>query len=176
MDSGTLLAVLVGIIAVAMIIQSIAILILVLNLRKSIERVETLLTQFTYDLKPVLESAREFLVDGREKVNAISAKLNAISANVLEISGIIKGQVARLDELLTEASQRARLQLVRADELLSETITRVEETGEVVRRAVLAPVREITAILSGVRTTLDFLFRRDKRGVEQATQDEELFI
>ncbi len=176
MESGTLLAVLVGIIAVVMIIQSIAILILVLNLRKSIVRLETLLTQFTHDMQPVLESAREFLVDGREKVNAISARINAISANVLEISDIIKGQVARLDGLLTEASQRARLQLIRADELLSETITRAEETGEVVRRAVLAPVREITAILAGVRTTLDFLFRRDKRGVEQATQDEELFI
>ena len=176
MNSGSVLAVLVGIIALVMIIQSIAILILVLNLRKTFERLEMLLTQFARDVQPVLASAREFLVDGKETMNAISAKVNAISANVLEISGIVKDQVTRLDGLLTEASERARAQLLRVDDLLADTVTHIEETGQIVRRAVVAPVREITAILSGVRTTLDIFFRRNKRGVDHATQDEELFI
>lgn len=176
MESGTVLTVLVGIIALAMILQSIAVLTFIMSFRKSVDRIEASVTQVSRDLQPVLQSAREFLIEGKEQVNAISAKVNAISANVLEISSTIKGQVHRVDELLVEGSERARMQLVRVDELISDTIMGVQDTGEMVRRAVLAPVREITAILSGVRTAVDVLFRRDKRRMDHAPQDEELFI
>ncbi len=176
MGSESLLSVLVAIIAAAMILQSIVVLLFVLSIRKSLQHMEALLAQLTQDIQPVLQSAREFLTERKEKFNAIFSMVSAISANVLEISSVVKGQVGRLDGLLTEAGDRARLQLIRVDELLADTVTRVEETGQVVQRAVLAPVREITAILTGVRTTLDIFFRRNKRGVEHATQDEELFI
>ncbi|MBI2817293.1 MAG: hypothetical protein HYX72_10165 [Acidobacteria bacterium] len=176
MESGSVLAVLVGVIAAVMILQSIAILIFVVSFRKSMDRIETSVTQAVRDAQPVLQSARELITEGREQVNAISAKVNSISTDVLEISSVVKGQVHRVDGLLTEASERARMQLVRVDELISDTVMGVQDTGQMVRRAVLAPVREITAILSGVRTAVDVLFRRDKRGLDHAPQDEELFI
>lgn len=174
MDAGmqsvhTLLTVLVALIAAAMIVQAISVLILVLSFRRFCSRLEVLMDQISRDVTPVLQAAREFLTEGKEK-------FNAISSNILEITGKAKGQIVRLDGLLTDASERARLQMIRLDELLTDTVSRMEETGEAVRRTILVPVREISAILAGLRTTLDFLFRRNKAGVEHATQDEELFI
>jgi ribosomal protein S28E/S33 len=159
MDSSTILEVLVGIIALAMVIQSLCVLIFVLSFRKYCERLETLCRQV----------ARDILVEGRDKVKIISA-------NVIEITVMVKDQVTRLDGLVTEASERARMQLVRIDQLVADTVIRVEETTEAIQRNVLGPIREITALLVGLRTGLDFLLRRKKTSVENATQDEELFI
>ena len=167
--TGSLLILLVALITVAMIVQAISLLIFVLSFRKFCNRVEVLLDQVSRDVQPVLHFARELLTEGREK-------FNAISNNLLEITGMAKGQVTRLDGMLTDASKQARLQFIRLDQLLTDTIGRMEETSEAVRRTILAPVREISSILAGLRATLDFLFRRNKAGVERATQDEELFI
>jgi hypothetical protein len=119
--------------------------------------------------EPVLQAARELLVDSREN-------LNLISKNIVEISQLAKNQVTRLDGLTAEVSERLRVQVVRVDQLVSNTVTRVEETTEAVQRNILAPVREISAILVGVRTGLEFLLRRNKTRMERATQEEELFI
>jgi ribosomal protein S28E/S33 len=169
MDSSSILEVLVGIIALAMVIQSLCVLIFVLSFRKYCERLETLCRQVAHDIQPVLVSARDILVEGRDKVKIISA-------NVIEITVMVKDQVTRLDGLVTEASERARMQLVRIDQLVADTVIRVEETTEAIQRNVLGPIREITALLMGLRTGLDVLFRRNKTSVEHATQDEELFI
>ena len=169
MESSTILEVLVGIIAAAMVFQSLCVLIFVLSFRKYCERLETLFRQVAHDIQPVLISARDILVEGRDKVKIISA-------TVIEITGMVKDQVTRLDGLVTEASERARMQMVRVDQLVADTVIRVEETTEAIQRNVLGPIREISALLAGLRTGLDFLFRRNKTSVEQATQDEELFI
>ena len=74
-------------------------------------------------------------------------------------------------------SDRLRLQVIRLDQLLSNTVARVEETTELVQHNVLKPIRELSAILAGVRTGLDFLLRRNKsRADRPATQEEEMFI
>ncbi|MBI4465068.1 MAG: hypothetical protein HY647_10220, partial [Acidobacteria bacterium] len=117
----------------------------------------------------IARAARDLLVESREKVQVIST-------NLVEITQQVKNQVNRLDSFVTDASERAHLQLVRLDELLSNTVGRVEETTEVIQRSVLVPIRELSAVLAGVRTALDFLFRRNKSGVDRVTHDEELFI
>jgi ribosomal protein S28E/S33 len=169
MNSSTVLEVLVGIIAAAMVFQALCVLIFVLSFRKYCERLEVLFRQVAHDIQPVLVSARDILVEGRDKVKIISA-------NVIEITAMVKGQVTRLDGLVTEASERARMQLVRIDQLVADTVIRIEDTTEAIQHNVLGPIREITALLVGLRTGLDVLFRRNKTSVEQATQDEELFI
>jgi hypothetical protein len=169
MNSSTLLEVLVGIIAAAMVIQSLCVVIFVLIFRSYFGRLEAVFTLLAHDIQPVLVSARDILVEGRDKVKIISA-------NLIEITEMVKDQVTRLDGLVTEASERARMQLVRIDQLVADTVIRIEDTTEAIQHNVLGPIREITALLVGLRTGLDVLFRRNKTSVEQATQDEELFI
>ncbi len=169
MQSGTVLTVLVAIIALAMIVQMLAVVLLVMEFRSRYDRMEALVSQISHDILPVLISAKDLLTESREKVTIISI-------NVIEITTAVKAQVTRLDGLLTEASERARLQLIRLDDLVSDTVGRVEETTQTIQKSVLGPIREITAILVGVRTSLDFLLKRNRRSVEHVTQDEELFI
>lgn len=167
----TLLALLVVIIALLG-AQTFALVGFLFAFRAFSKRMETLLTLVegaARNTEPVLQAARELLVDGREN-------LNLISKNIVEISQLAKNQVSRLDGLTAEVSDRLRVQVVRVDQLVSNTVARIEETTETVQRNILTPVREISAILVGVRTALDFLLRRNKTRMERATQEEELFI
>ncbi|MBI3896586.1 MAG: hypothetical protein HY313_11715 [Acidobacteria bacterium] len=171
MDAQTqnLLLFLAIVIAAALIVQSLLLLVLVLTFRKWYNRTNQLIEEVNRNVEPIARAARDLLVESREK-------LQFVSTNLAEITQQVKNQANRLDSLLTEASERARLQLIRLDELLSNTLGRVEETTEVIQHSILRPIRELSAVLVGVRTALDFLFRRNKRGVEHVTQDEELFI
>ena len=164
----TLLA-LVVVIAALCVVQTITLLVLVLTFRKWSNRMAAMAEDATRNAEPVLRAARELLVESKEK-------LNLVSQNLVEISQLTKNQVTRFDALFTDLSDRLRLQMIRVDQLLSNTVARVEETTETIQRNVLAPIREITAILAGVRTALDYLRHRNKTRVERATQEEELFI
>jgi hypothetical protein len=53
---------------------------------------------------------------------------------------------------------------------------RVNETAAIVQGSVIRPVREVAAIAKGVGRGLDFFFRRGRSTVDQARQDEEMFI
>ena len=160
---------LVIVIAVALLAQTVILLVFVVAFRNWCQRTGAVLDEMNRNAEPMLRAARELLAESK-------GKLDAITANVSEILQLTKNQVSRVDGLITDASDRARLQLIRLDQLASDTLKRFEETTEAIQRGVLAPVREIAAILAGVRTALDFLLRRNKRGVQHAAQDEELFI
>jgi hypothetical protein len=99
-----------------------------------------------------------------------------VTANLAEISQIARDQVVRLDGLVKDTTERAHMQVVRLDHLVGDTMNRVEETTEAIQQGVLGPVREVAAVMAGVRTGLEFLFHRNRKTVERATHDEELFI
>ena len=171
MDAQTqnLLLFLAIVITIVLIVQSVLLLALVLTFRKWYSRTNQLIDEVNRDVEPLARAARDLVVESREKVQVIST-------NIVEITQQVKNHVDRLDAFVTDASDRAHLQLIRLDELINNTVGRVEETAEVVQRSILVPIRELSAVLAGVRTALDFLFRRNKSGLERATHDEELFI
>ena len=171
-DTQNTLLALVFAMVVLLVVQAFALVMLAFAFRKWSTRMEALLTLVegaVRNTEPVLQATRELVVESREK-------LNLVSQNIVEISQLAKNQVSRVDALTAEVSDRLRVQIVRVDQLVSNTVARVEETTETIQRNVLTPVREISAILIGVRTALEFLLRRNKTRVERATQEEELFI
>jgi hypothetical protein len=56
-------------------------------------------------------------------------------------------------------------------------VEKVETTADTVQKGVLGPIQEVSAVVKGVRSGLEFLFsRRRVTNVSEATQDEQLFI
>ncbi len=140
-----------------------------LGMRRLQQKVETLLDK---DVQPLLGEAKQLVADGRKTV----AHLSTTSE---EISTFTRTQSGRLDGLMSEAVDRARLQLARADEIFTDALSRVEMTTEEVHKTVTQPIREIQAVLAGVRTAFEFLGgkrRRPRSPVERSAEDEEMFI
>ena len=102
--------------------------------------------------------------------------LGKIGSSSVAILDATKLQLVRVDELLSDATSRARVQLERAEMVLDDTMTRVQQTVGIVQRGVLSPVRELHGIVSGIRTAFSHLSRGGRTSVEHVTSDEEMFI
>ncbi|HLH01984.1 MAG TPA: hypothetical protein VKX25_04380 [Bryobacteraceae bacterium] len=108
-----------------------------------------------------------------QSVEKNAEKIAATSLGILDLS---KRQLGKVDDLLTDASTRAKVQMERAEMVLDDTMTRVQSTVSVVQRTVIRPIREVQGLVSGVRTAVQHFGRANRSTVDHATSDEEMFI
>lgn len=168
MDDHTLLlvlTVLVAILAIAFVAQCAATIGIMLVARD----IRTKLLGVWPEIEALIGTARRS-VDRAEK------HIASIGASGVAILEVTKQQLAKVDELLTDASARAKVQMDRAEMVMDDTMTKVQETVTVVQRGVLRPVREVHGILAGVRMAIAHLGRGSRPTVDHATADEEMFI
>lgn len=168
MDDHTLLILLtifVFVAAVALLIQACMLVGLLLVARRLQEKVMPLIPQVEGILGVVKRTA--------ERVEKHIEQIGTTSNAILDVT---KQQLARVDELLGDATTRAKVQMERAEMVLDDTMTRVQETVSYVQSGVLRPVREVYGVLAGIRTALAHLGRSGRSTVDHATSDEEMFI
>jgi hypothetical protein len=168
MDDHTLLLVLtilVAVIAVAFLAQAIAFLGLLAVARDMKAKVMGVWPE----IETIIGTSRRSIVEAERHISSIGASGVAI----LEVT---KQQLAKVDELLSDASTRAKVQMERAEMVLDDTMTKVQETVTVVQRGVLRPIREMHGIVAGVRMAFAHLSRSSRPTVDHATSDEEMFI
>jgi gas vesicle protein len=117
----------------------------------------------------LIESSRTVIEDSRSQIHNITVKTN-------EILDTTKKQLARVDEVLEDATARAKVQLDRAEMVIDDTMQRAHETVAVVHNGVMKPLREIQGVAAGIRAGLNYLMRGRRDGPLHATADEEMFI
>jgi len=148
---------------------------LYLAVRKTNARLESVAVEVKTKALPTLESAQAMLTELRPR-------LAVIADNLMETTISVRSQVERMDATVSDAVDRARLQVIRADELLSRTLDRVEETSEIVHKTVISPVRQFSGLIQGVTAGIEFLLggggRRNggSREARRPVPQDEMFI
>jgi Skp family chaperone for outer membrane proteins len=168
MDNQTLLLLLVailGIIAVSFAVQAIGIILMM----RSVKEIKGRLDDLTPKVEGALSSANETLATSRKQLDEINNKATAILDSAKE-------QLTTTNNFLTETTERASKQLDRIELVVDDTVSRVHKTVMVINDGVLAPTRQATAVIAGIRSAVDFLVRGGRPNVSQATTDEEMFI
>lgn len=168
MDQNTLLILLtifVAIAAMALLIQAISLIGMFLLARQIRTRL--------FSVWPQIE---EIVGITKRTAQGAEKHVGSIGSTSLVLLNMTKQQLSKVDELLTDASTRAKVQMERAEMVLDDTLTRVQSTVSVVQRGVLRPIREVHGVLSGVRTAIQHLGRNSRSTVDHATSDEEMFI
>jgi hypothetical protein len=170
MEQNTGLTVALILVAIAVLMQAGAMMGIWLAIRKIPGQIESVRSDVKQRLDPLTQSTLEIVNNSREP-------LRNITANLAEISKILRDRTAHADQVAAELLDKSRAQIVRVDQMVSELVEKVETTADAVQRGVLGPVQEISAVVKGVRSGLEFLFsRRRVTNVSEATQDEQLFI
>jgi methyl-accepting chemotaxis protein len=115
--------------------------------------------------------------DAFEKVTSESrAVAAAVAASSQEISRLAQHQAEQLSQTLDYTTTTIQRQVTELDGLLIRTHDRFDDTTREVQASVLEPMRELSAMLVGLRRMLETLFGRHRKPIDQAYQDEELFI
>jgi hypothetical protein len=103
-------------------------------------------------------------------------KITNIVTDAAEMTRLARGQAQKVDRVVTEALERMRAQIIRADVILTGTLEAIEDAGLKLRRSVLGPLQQASAVLRGIKTGIDFIRGQRASRIEPANQDEELFI
>ncbi|HEX4232277.1 MAG TPA: hypothetical protein VHZ07_26660 [Bryobacteraceae bacterium] len=165
MDQPTVLTIFVGICALAMLIQMITLIILAVISKRMQDKVTVVLPE----VQSILALSKQTLQEVRKDVGEIGSRTNSI----LDIT---KGQFIKIDELLSDISVRARVQMERAEMVLDDTMSRTQKTVAIVQSGVIAPIREIHGLVEGLRAAIAHLAKGRRPTVDHATSDEEMFI
>jgi uncharacterized protein YoxC len=158
--------------AVALVVQVAILIGLFLQLKRTTESINRMITDLHSRMGPILTRTQIMLDDTQPKITALIDDAS-------HIVYLARSQAQKMDKVFTEASDRLRGQLVRADRILTGALETVEDAGTQVRRNFLAPVQKATALVHGIKVGLDFLrARRGQRETvpEGVEQEDELFI
>jgi hypothetical protein len=125
---------------------------------------------------PVVERIDSLLTTTGKILEENGPRISNITAESLLIVKAARQHADRIGELIDETNDRAKARIAQLDESVGHTVEQVEHAGDVVKSAVLRPVREANGIVAGVKAALNTYAQGGNRSPARATQDEEMFI
>jgi uncharacterized protein YoxC len=145
-----------------------------------IAKVEPLIGQVQGTITTVKDTVDKISVQAKESFDKVTGETRAIAAAVSatsqQITGMAERQAQQISATIDLATSTLQRQVVEIDALLTRTHDRIEDTTIEVQSTVLEPMREVSALLVGLRRTVEMLFGRNRKQIDQAYQDEEMFI
>jgi hypothetical protein len=168
MDQTTLLYIMTAFViiaAVALCIQAGMLVALNQKTKSLLEKISPLVPK----VDSLVETTKATVEQSRTQIVEITTLANEVLVSA-------KNQLAMVEEVVTDATSRAKVQLERAELVLDDTINRAHETVATVHSGIMRPLQELHGIAAGIRAALTFLARNNRPSVAQATSDEEMFI
>ncbi|MBC8167286.1 MAG: hypothetical protein H7Y20_15630 [Bryobacteraceae bacterium] len=144
-----------------------------------IATVNSILDENRRNIADVTAKASEIASKASEitsKANDIASKATEIASKATEVMEMGKAQMVKIDGVITDASDRAKVQLERAELVVDDTVGRVHQTVTSVHNGVLKPVRELQGLAAGMRAAVQHLLNGGRPSVADATHDDEMFI
>lgn len=141
---------LVAVIALAMLLQSIGLLIAVLVMRKAAQKAEERFGEIRATLMPVVERAREVF-------ERMGPNIEKAASDLSNLTEEVRTQTADVRSALVEIVGRAKHQAERVDGMVSGVLDGVDRAGSFVSDSVRKPVRQITALVSSFKAAVEAL-------------------
>ena len=143
-------------------------------------KIEPVLSQVNATVSVVKTTVEKVGAQARDSFDKISTETRAVSAAISassrEIVELAKHQAVQFSNTLDHSNAVLERQVTDLDRLLTRTQTRVEDTTLEFQSTLVRPIRELSALISGIRRMIETLFNRDRKDIDSAYQDEELFI
>jgi len=127
-------------------------------------------------IAPLVPKVDSLVESTKATVEQSKVQIAEITSRANEILISAKNQLAMVEDVVTDATARAKVQMDRVELVLDDTINRAHETVATVHNGIMRPLQELNGIAAGIRAALAFLARNNRPSVAQATSDEEMFI
>ncbi|HEY6333864.1 MAG TPA: hypothetical protein VI756_31395 [Blastocatellia bacterium] len=144
-----------------------------IKLEPLVVQVQTVTANLSGSVESIGVQARETFDKVAIEARAIAA---AVSVTSREIAGLARHQAEEVSGTLDLTNAALQRQVKDLDRLLARTQERIELTTTEVQATILNPVRELVALIAGIKRTIDVLLARDRKALDKAFPDEEMFI
>lgn len=143
----------VGMVAIALVAQAIALMAIAFGALKAGKRALDIVDDMRTKMIPMVESTHEMLQDARPKVKVITE-------NLVETSYIVRSKAQEFDVTAGEVNSRARAQIARVDGMVTSVLNATSEITDNLQKAVKVPVREFNGLVNGLKAGIDVLVGR----------------
>jgi ABC-type transporter Mla subunit MlaD len=127
-------------------------------------------------VSPLVPQVTEFLVNSHAALDEALKQFRETGDKTQAVLTDVRAEVASFSAARTDITDRLQAQVQRIELVLDDSLVNIQEIVSAVHGGVIKPIREVTGLVSGVRTAVRSFFSRRRPSVAQATQDEEIFI
>ena len=150
-----LLEIFIGILAFAIVVQTIIFLMMAIGLAKTQKRVMAIVEQVHEATLPTIKNVGELVRD-------TSPKVRVITDNLVETSHVVRAKAQEFDVTLSDVNDRTRKQVAHVDGMVSSALQATSDLAASLHRAIQIPVREVSGLVNGFKAGLDVLVGRVK--------------
>jgi uncharacterized protein YoxC len=150
-----LLMIFVGMVAVAMLAQAVALIAMAIGAAKTRKRVLVIVEEVRAKALPTLASTQDF-------VKNYAPKMMTLAENLVETTNVIRDKAVEFDATLSDVNRKARAQTARVDDIVTSVLTGTAEVVQAVQHGIRVPVREFNGLMNGLKAGLDVLVGRAK--------------
>ena len=144
--NSNLLTIFIGLVALAMVVQAIALAVLAARSVKAIKGLADTVDELKQKALPLIDSATEIGRSAQSLVTETAPKVRAIADNLLETSDIVRGTAQHFEETLADANLRTQRQVARVDGMVTAALTATVEMVETIGNGIRGPARKIAAL------------------------------
>lgn len=150
--------------AISVLIQALVLLGIYVAMKTAIRRMDEVTKKAEEHALPALATARHLL-------DEIAPKLKIAAQNALEVSETLKTRSVIVADAVDDLMQKAEVQVDRVDEMVTGTLNSIAHATATVQKAVVTPVRQVGAVLSGLRAGFDVLRSKERPAAASADGD-----
>ena len=150
-----LLVWLVGLIALGMVVQAIAVIVIAVGSAKAAKRALEIADELRSKIGPVLDTTQSVFHDAAPKVKIITE-------NLVETSHLVRTKALEFDATASDLNSKARAQAARVDGMVTGVLNTTTEISQSLQRALKVPVREFTGLMNGFKAGVEVLVGRAK--------------
>jgi hypothetical protein len=150
-----LLMVFVAMVAIALVVQAIALIIMAIGAGKARKRGLEIAEELRSKVLPIISSTHDLV---REN----APKIKIITENFVETSHVIRSKAQEFDLTASDLNAKTRAQAARVDGIVTSALNTTAEISDTIQRGIKIPVREVSGLLNGLKAGLDVLAGRTK--------------
>jgi hypothetical protein len=127
-----------------------------IGLRETTRKLHEMTDELRQHAVPAVTSARDLLQD-------ISPKLKVASTNLVESSKALRKQAEHVNATVEDLVNKTNAQAARVDGIVTASIDSAAHATEAVQQAFAVPVRQISALVAGLKAGFEVLMRKNHR-------------
>ena len=150
-----LLMVFVGMVAIAMSAQAVALIVMAVGASKARKRGLEIAEEVRLKVLPVIDGAQELIRD-------TTPKIKIITENLVETSYVVRSKAQEFDATLSDVHQKTRAQVARVDGMVTSALNATAEIAVAIQHGIRVPVRQFAGLVNGLKAGMDVLVGRVK--------------
>lgn len=160
--------------ALGVMLQALVLLLMFFALKGALGRLNEVSKKAEENVLPLLATSRSLLEEVSPKLKVAAQNALEVSQTAREVSLTLKTESQNVAAAVDDLLKKAAVQADRVDEMVTGTLNSVAHATATVQKAVSGPVRQVGAVLNGLRAGFDVL--RSKEREVHASADGDHFV